>query len=174
MAEIALITVTEVKQYREISHRWTDNETRFNAFVMEVQRRNLRELLGESLYYAFMNDDRTSGIYAELLNGKEYTYDGDTISFYGVKPFIIYHWLAIEVNAGDLFHSAYGNISFNNNPQQNFVPAKNAKEEVRRYQENAVMYANDIRQFLNEFSSTYPLWEGDYHRPQTEFEFDII
>ena len=54
MAETALITITNVRDFRLVDSKF--DSTKFAAFVQEVQRKNLRGLLGDALYYAFMND----------------------------------------------------------------------------------------------------------------------
>ena len=88
MAEAALITISDVQTYRKIDPKII--QAKFDAYVNEVQRKNLRELLGDALYYAFMADDRSAGIYKDLLDGKTYTYSGDTIQYYGLVPLLVY------------------------------------------------------------------------------------
>lgn len=156
MAETNLITISDVRNYRQVDEKF--NAVRFGAFVTEVQRKNLRNLLGDALYLDFMNDARTSGKYADLLNGKEYTYDGQTIKYYGIKPALVYWWLALATREGDLFLSAVGAFNYSNNPQQNFESAKEKNSVAQSYQETAQGYANDIIKFLDTYSTTYPLW----------------
>ena len=176
MAEQILITVANVQEYRNISNRWNDSEIneRFNSYALEVQRINLRELLKPALYLDLVNKYPDGGIYDDLVNGVEYIYSNETIKFEGLKPFLCYHWLAIETNEGDLFHSTYGNIDFVNNPQQNFNQSKLKLQAVQRYIENANSYRNDIIQFLNEKSSIYTLWKGDNKTRKTNFQISII
>jgi hypothetical protein len=49
MAEIALITKADIQGYRYISEQMQDE--RLAAYIQEVQRFKLRELLGREMYY---------------------------------------------------------------------------------------------------------------------------
>lgn len=158
MAESILITVTDVNSFRQIDTKI--DSTRFDAFAMDVQRANLRQLLGDALYYSFMADARTSGIYKDLLTGKDYLYSGNTIKYYGIKPTLCYWWLAMAAREGELFHSGYGAIELVNNNQQNFESSKNKERIAQGYMEKAQYYANDLIKFLNQNSDSYPLWMG--------------
>lgn len=171
MAETALISISNIREYRSVSLQI--ETTRFNDFVMDVQRSDLRQLLGDSLYYDFMNDDRTSGKYKDLLDGKTYEYNGETIKFYGVKPFLCYLWLALFTREGDNFQSNSGNIQFVNNQVQNlqYLQAREKKEREQSYRESATIYENDIIKFLNTYSSTYTLWKGDTEKKLTSFNW---
>lgn len=160
MAEISLITVSDVNGFRKIDSKWSSQQTRFDSYVNDIQRKNLKLLLGDALYYAFMESDRASGIYYDLLNGKTYTYNNQTIKYYGIKPALCYWWLAIACREGDLFLSRQGAIQFVNNPQHNFETAKEKERIATGYTETAEAYANDIKKFLNENSELYPLWDS--------------
>jgi len=167
MAETSLITITNIQTYREIDPKF--NQIRFDGFVNEIQRTNLRDLLGGSLYYAFMADGRTAGIYADLLNGKMYTKDGETIQYYGLIPMLCYWWLTVAARESELFQSAYGSIQLVNNQQQSFESAREKERIAVSYMERAQSYANDTILFLNSSSASYPLWKGDDERNVTEF-----
>jgi hypothetical protein len=167
MAETSLITITDIRTYRSVDSKF--DATRFAAFLGEVQRLNLRGLLGDALYLDFMKDARTSGKYADLLNGKEYEVDGETINFYGLKPCLAYWWLAIATREGDLFHSQVGAIQLVNNPQQMFETAKQKESIALNYMQTAQQYANDVIKFLNENYTTYPLWGSTSEKSETQF-----
>jgi hypothetical protein len=167
MAESALITITDVRLYRSVDSKF--DETRFNSFVGEVQRINLRGLLGDALYLAFMASERTSGIYADLLNGKDYTYESETIHYYGLKPVLCYWWLSLAAREGDLFMSQVGAINLVNNPQQSFESAKQKDQIAIQYMQNAQQYANDVIKFLNENATDYPLWKSTSEVSKSNF-----
>ena len=167
MAETALITIAEVQVYRDIDPKI--NATRFAAYVNELQRKNLRELLGDALYYDFMMDARTSGKYADLLNGKTYTYGNQTIQYYGLKPALCYWWLAISAREGESYHSGYGVINFTNNQQQSFESSKEKERLCASYMQTAQGYANDIIKYLNANTAAYPLWVGDSEKQENQF-----
>jgi len=167
MAEAALITISDVSTYRRVDPKL--NSDRFNTYVMEAQRTNLRGLLGDALYYALMADDRISGIYADLLNGKSYVYENQTIQYYGLKPALCYWWLAIFAREGEQFNANVGAIQFVDNPQQYFQSAKQKETLAQQYLETANDYANGIIKFLNENADDYPLWETDTEKSSVNF-----
>ncbi len=158
MAETTLISIADVQVYRQVDAKF--NTARFDAFCTDIQRNNLRGLLGDALYYAFMASERDSGAYKELLDGKTYQENGNTIQYYGLKPLLCYWWLAICAREGDLFHSNVGVVEFTNNPQQNFDRAREKDRTATQYMETAQNYANDTIKFLNANASTYPLWQS--------------
>lgn len=167
MAETQLITLTDVQAYRQVDAKF--NTARFNSFCNDIQRNNLRGLLGDALYYAFMADTRAVGVYAELLNGKTYTENGNTIQYYGLKPLLCYWWLAIYAREGDMFQSNVGPVQFTNNPQQNFETSREKDRVATQYMETAQNYANDTIKFLNANSSTYPLWQSNAETNKVNF-----
>lgn len=167
MTETNIITISNVQSYRQIS---TNMKTeRFDAFQLEVLQTNLKQLLGEPLYYAFFKDFSGAAPatqkYKDLLDGKEYVLSSETIQYHGLKPFVIYHWLALFAREGDLFQASYGNVQFNNNTQQNMQSSKEKDKIVYNFLSKATEYENNIVQYLNEYSSTYPLWEGGTDKP---------
>jgi hypothetical protein len=167
MTEISLITIADVQKFRRIDSKF--NQEKFDAYLNEVQRNNLRNLLGDALYYAFMNDDKISGIYKDLLDGKVYNYDNTEIQYFGLKPFISYCWLSIAVREGDLFISTTGPVNFANNPQRHFELSKEKERIAIAYTEIANDYANDIIKFLNENNENYPLWKNKKETNSSEF-----
>jgi len=167
MAETTLITITDVQVYRQVDAKFS--VPRFNSMLTDVQRNNLRGLLGDALYYAFMADQRTVGAYAELLNGKTYLSNGNTIQYYGLKPLLAYWWLAIAARESELFLSNIGAVQFVNNPQQNFETAKEKERIATGYMETAQGYANDTIKFLNANASDYPLWQAGSETNKVNF-----
>lgn len=168
MAETNLISITDVRNYRQVDLKF--DAIKFTSFCHEIQRKNLRNLLGDALYKAFMSDNRIAGIYADLLNGKDYSYNSDLITFYGIKPILAYWWLAITTREGDLFLGTIGAIQFVNNQQQSFETAKEKERIAAGYMETAQGYANDLIKFLNYNYTSYSLWKRENNESNsTEF-----
>jgi len=167
MAETNLIIISDVQAYRQIDSKF--NQVRFDTFCQEIQRKNLRGLLGDALYYAFMSDTRAAGIYKELLDGKQYQESSNSIQYYGLKPILCYWWLAIAARESELFHSNVGAIQFVNNQQQNFETAKEKERIATGYMETAQTYANDCIKFLSANAASYPLWIASSEVNQTNF-----
>ena len=166
MAESNLITISDVQVYRRIDPKF--NADRFGAFVMDIQRVNLRQLLGDALYLDFFANISDTK-YSDLRVGKDYTYNSQTIHYYGLKPYLCYLWLSIAAREGDLFLTNYGTIQLNNNPQQAFERASERDRIAVQYIETATSYANDIVKFLNENAATYLLWVRSGESNKTNF-----
>lgn len=170
-AECPLINVSDVSQYRQIQS--TFEEERFYAYVNEIQQKNLRQLLGGALYLdLFKNIAETK--YQELRDGKEYSYSGETIMYYGLKKPLIYWWLALATREGELYHTDYGAVQMVNNEQQSYESARKKEQVAINYGQTATSYANDVIQFLDENSATYTLWEGNKRKNQSNiFSFKL-
>lgn len=162
MAEVLLITNSDIQAYRRIDPNY--NADRFNAFLLEAQRTNLRQLLGDELYCDLM-DNSTEVKYVELIAGKKQ----NGKYFFGIKAALVYWWLVIYSREGELFHSGFGAVEFTNNPQQSFEKAKEKERIATGYMEIAQTYANDVIAFLNENSSTYPKWVGKNQENKVNF-----
>lgn len=168
MAETSLITISDIQAYRAIDPKF--NQTRFTAFVMEVQRKNLRGLLGDALYFDLFATDPMPAKYTTLVDGGVYNYQGRTVQYYGLIPALCYWWLAVATREGDMFHSGYGAIQFVNNEQQHFETAKEKERIAASYMETAQGYVNDIVKFLNTNKAEYPLWiSGNENEQVTKF-----
>lgn len=164
MAKIILKN-TDVQEYRDISANY--KQERFDSFALEVQETQLRELLGDGLYYALVNDLDANGEpqtqkYTDLVDGKEYVYDNETIFYFGIKPFLSYHWLALNMREGNVRQADYGNVVFDDNPQDNMVSV--SQKQIDRVNAhlmtNVTSYRNNIVRFLNENDSEYEQWDG--------------
>lgn len=180
MAKKIILKSSDVEQYADISDNY--EESRFNVFALRAQETQLRELLGDALYYALINDLDVSGVpqsapYTTLVNGESYTYDNETVEYFGLKPFLAFHWLAINNREGDIRQADYGNIMYSDNPQDNMTKmSKSQKDEVNAsYMSSSVSYRNNIVQYLNEKDDDYPTWEGRCeNKPNTSFNIMTI
>lgn len=167
MAETILITNADVQSYRRIDPNF--ETTRFNSFVMEIQRTNLRNLLGAAMYKDFFDKYPDGGVYDDLFNGKDYEYSGENIHYYGMIPILVYWWLALATREGELFLSNYGSVQFVENTQQNYQIAKEKERAATGYMQTSQNYVNDLIQFVNENSSDYPFWTYNKERKGIDF-----
>ncbi len=165
MAAKIILTSSDVDFYRKISAQY--NSDKFNAFAFDCQQVYLRELLGDALYYELYNDLDVYGVpqnspYTELVDGETFSDGTDTIIYFGLKPFLAYHWLKKALIHGDQFFADYGNISFSDNPQDH-MQKQNASEKrliISDFDTAIISYRNNIVEYLNEKSNTFDKWEG--------------
>jgi hypothetical protein len=163
MAKKIILKPDDISIYRKISPNY--DSTRFNSFALTIQETQLRELLGDALYKALYDDldvngDPQSSPFIELVNGEDYTYSGNTIEYFGIKPYMSYHWLKLSVREGDLFHSDYGNINFSDNPQDNMIKLSGQDRDriTAAYGTFITSYRNNIVQYLNNKGNTFSTW----------------
>lgn len=164
MAKKIILKITDAQEYASISH----NKEEFEILALNAQETDLRELLGDALYYVLYNDLDANGApqnepYIKLVNGITYTYDGDTIEYFGLKPFLTFVWLAYNVRGeGDNKVTNYGNALLGDDPQSYLTKtSKSERDELNStYMKRVTSYRNNIVQYLNDNDTEFPTWEG--------------
>jgi hypothetical protein len=160
MAEVSLIDVEDVRDYSDLQSLY--NTDRFDTYVNRAQKRELRDLLKDALYYDMFlkvtDIDTIAAPYSVLVNGTTYTYNGETIQYYGIKPFLVFHFLALLVIEDNTFFTDSGPQMFQN--PDLYARAKNLKELKNEFLAEAARYGNEVIKFLEEHKSTYTKWEG--------------
>jgi len=108
--------------------------------------------------------------YTKLLNGTAYELNNKTISFKGLRPLIIWHFLASYLIDGSLKQSDVGNINIIGS---NFSNASNRQlnEARSNYLENAIRERNHIIDYLELNSSIYELFKGQAKQNTQDFNF---
>jgi len=90
MAEQRIITKTDIQAFWNIPN--TVQDERVNIAILEAQQSDLKRVLGEMLYYAFIENYDGSTFpdanYLKLFNGGDYDYKGNTVYFSGVKQLL--------------------------------------------------------------------------------------
>lgn len=169
-----LINQSDIKIYRPIADIPAE---RINVYIEESQKAELRAVLGEPLYYDFITKYNDSGDpmytnYQNLLNGTTYTYNNDTIEFFGIKPMLVYYTLARFLTNQPMNITRYG-VVMKTNDQSSNASAEQVRMTSNELRGEAVRYQNDLVQFLVEKSTTYPLYDSSDSKPidETTFRF---
>lgn len=165
MAKKIILKEADVKEYIDLSGNF--NNARFDKFALRVQEQQLRELLEDPLYNLLYSDLDASGVpqnepYIKLVNGETYTDSGDQIQYFGLKPFISFHWAAINTREGDNFAADYGNVSYDPNPQDSLTGrSQGALDRLSSsYMKSVTSYRNNIVKYLNDNDTDFPDWTG--------------
>lgn len=163
MAKKVILKLADIQVYSDIADNF--KPARLQRFATRVQETQLRELLNDAFYNALINDLDVNGNpqnapFVALINGKTYEFNGKTVEYFGLKPFLVFHWLSINIREGDIFMSNAGNISFDQNPQDNMVKIsqKTIDSINATYLNSIISYTNNITRFLNENQNDYTLW----------------
>jgi hypothetical protein len=136
-----------------------------SPYILEAQRSDLADLLGQSLYYAFwqgMNPPSPAQpytIWTDLLNGIEYTPERSTdpIYFYGVKPYLVYGTFARFLNKSQVKMTRAGAVS-KRTDESEYID-KDTLDKLRVETDSfAELYKQNIIAFLNTKRADYPLW----------------
>lgn len=165
-----IITLAEVRQYRDVDSSY--DSTRFAGFLRGVQDQDLRELLGDALWYDMFITDFAAP-YDVLIDGESYEYNNETIYYPGLKPFLIWSWLSKLPLEGNNHHTQSGDVAYLRDVTQ--APSAKIMNQVKEeYKRNAAIEANKIIQYLNQKRSTYPLWDSKDKKNESSYQFEII
>lgn len=154
--ETILLTQAKVRELYDIDTNM--NSTQFNQYALRVQRNSLKSTLGTTLY----NDitaTTPSQDYSALLDPY-------------IENYLAAAFIAKYTIEGSLFHTNTGNFQFANDTTQG--AAKWQLQQVsENYKAEQQTYANEMIEYLNDNSSTYPLW-GNETSESTSFSFSIV
>lgn len=168
--EALLITLGDILQYRQIDKQINGNS--LNGHILSAQRTNLLPLLGAGFYYDVVNDLVT---YANFIDGNISYNDseGNDAFYFGLKPFLVFHTLGYLLNDNNLKIADAGNLNLLDNTFQKATgqELKSAKDD---YINQAIIYMNNIIDYLDQNIGTYPKWDRKSERNQTDFEMQII
>jgi hypothetical protein len=168
--EQLLITAAKLKKYRPTAEL---PEERVGPFILEAQQLDVKPIINELLYYDLCkNFDDTEN--QTLLDGGEYTYQGNTYYFEGLGAVIAYFALARFVRANPLHIVSYGIVT-KNTPQSTPAPQELITAEVNALKSAAHGYIHEVKLFLERHPEDYPLYrtggEDIKHHRKSSFKF---
>lgn len=160
--ETVLITQDDIKVYRPTAEL---DQERIVPFIREAQTLDLKPVLNDVFYYDFVkkfNNDAADEyeVYQEFLNGKEYTYAGDTYFFDGLKPMLCYYALARFVASNPVNITRAGIVT-KTNQQSQPVDGGTLRAAVNELRSSAVFYQAEVIKFLERNPTDYPLWQTE-------------
>lgn len=147
--------------------------TMLEPHIQKAQDLDLKPVLGDVLYYDFMNKFLVTGdaMYANyqlLLNGTSYTYGGETIYYEGIKPYMVCKTLVRLATAQPAQLTRYGFVTKIVNGSQ---PVDNdaIKRFINGQNSDAQTYQNSICQYLNNNTTTFTKFKGEQTSSTTGF-----
>lgn len=158
---VLLINQQDIKIYRPTAEL---EDARINPYILESQLMDLKPVLNPALFLEFISkfnleSDPLYARYNELLFGKEYTYQGQTIRFEGVRPMLCYYTLARFV-ANNQAHITANSITVKTNAQSQPADPSIVRTMVNELRSCALNYQNEVVTFLERNPSTYPLYNS--------------
>lgn len=171
MDKRVLVTLSDLKQLRPLAEL---DGSRWEQFAVEAQDQDLRPILGDGLYYDFMNEvfdtgDDMYSHYQNLLNGVAWTYNGQTVYFDGLKPMVGYFTLARFVQNNSVNITRYGVVT-KVVPQSAPADSQIIKQVVNELRSNAITYKNQVDTYLLNNQTTYTLYIGSNSAIKTSFK----
>lgn len=163
----ALITLSEVQQYKQVSN--SINTAKFNELVLQAQRVELYPLLGEDLYQALV---RTPASYSDLLDGGDYTYNGKTFYNEGLKSVLAHYWYAYHSFYGDQVDTAFGLREKLNNDVSKQVDTSMKKTMFEKNCNYAYNLWLNVERFL--IRTNEPLYICNQKKHNTHFRISKI
>ena len=154
-----LITRDNIREFRPLPKSM--EPARILPYIQEAQQLELKRLLGDAFYLDFMTNYDNASVtydkYRDLLNGKTYSYGGNTIEHPGLTGFLAYHTLAKFINNNQVNATSFGVVV---KEWEGSKPVESAsiRQVVTELRSNALALQADIEKFLSANASTYPLW----------------
>ncbi len=170
-----LITIKDIRKIRPSADIPSD---RLTPFIQEVQRFELKEVLGSAFYKALEDEwdanlKFTTTAYVELLDGKDYEYNSQTIHYYGLKDMMAYFVLSKFIIEQPVNIARYGIVQ-KTIDQSEPVSSSRIRMVSDELLSNAVKLRDELIQFLGENESTYTLYStstSKVQKNQTGFHF---
>lgn len=160
---MALLTLSQQQQIKSIRTNWANerkaqvNGTNFEQLQKEVEENELLKLLGN----AFLLDVQTNPTnpdYIILLDGATFEdCNGNTTRFRGIRYQLGYLNYAQYLLESGLTDSYTGFVQKNRQETQN-APQGALKNQQQRFREFALNDFELMKDYLNQNSATYPLW----------------
>lgn len=119
-------------------------------------------------------DFSTENKYTKLLNGETYTNsNGNFVLFYGLRPYLCWHFLSAYLVDGSMKQSDLGNINILG---ENFTGASSfqLKESKSEYLQNTIRQSNFIKEYLNQKESDFQLWKSTTKENIVNYDFFIV
>ena len=150
-----LVNKYDIQEFRPISKSTSDKK--INTFIDDAQILDLKPLMGEKFFFEVLANYNN---YYDLLNEKEYQFDGAIIISPGLKKVLVYFSYARYQLFGSQTDTAFGTVE-KNFQDGNHIDRINKKEVYKQTQQMAYQYWEEIERYLNRNQDLYPLWKKD-------------
>jgi hypothetical protein len=159
MSQVLLVQRSDITDYRSLSAN-LNVEKKLNPFILAAQNMDLKGLIGNAFLNALVKDFSGSpslATYSDLFNGSEWTCSGKQYKHHGLKSVLSLFSYARYVIDSNSESTAFGTQEKKNEYSDQIEWRKLTAMQENAEQE-ALAYWEDVKQFLNDNSSSYPLW----------------
>lgn len=174
MALPAIITIDDVREIRPITAN--TNQDHIEPYIIEAQEQELKQLLGQSFYFAFVTDLEGGGSPENelLFDGGEYENGNQTWNFRGVKEFLSFAAFARYVIRNNQQVTRFGVVT---KVVEESTAVSTAMANQERSDARAVQMSvqREITEFLEANPTDYPLFRERSTTPTKQsFKFSKI
>jgi hypothetical protein len=160
-ADSLLITKADLQKIRPTA--LLDND-RVEPFIRDAQKFDLKPELNDVLFLDLLKkfdktDDASYAKYQDLLDGKEYTKDEQTIRFGGIREILCYYTFARFLPEHPMHITRFG-LTMKIVDQSAPTQGGDIKRVVDILKSNASTLVRDMRTFLDDNAADYPLWRA--------------
>ncbi len=160
MAEQLIISYTDVNEFWPLS-KHIDND-KIEANILRSQQADLKPVLGDPLYYAFIEDYDSPGVftspqYQKLFDGGEYLYNNETIYFSGCRS-LLASFAYNRISAINKINVVRGGTVVKTIEQSETGANADIRHASRKAFEEATRIEKEVLQFLYTERSSYPLF----------------
>lgn len=160
------IDKVEIAKHREISKNVRDDK--INPYIEDAQRLDLKPLLGERLYNAI---NKTPANHTLLMDGGEYTYEGETYDHPGLKKVLSIYAYARYVMFGSYTDTAFGFVEKSSQDSKSVGDA-HKRTLYTQNQNTAAAYFEEVALYMSRVN--YALWKTDCRPNYSGFRISKI
>jgi len=173
MAEVAIIAKADIQNLWDFSENI--DQSKIDAAILRAQQTDLESILGAPLYHEFIEDYNgltfDTATYQNLYDGGEYTYNGQTIYYRGIKALLsVYSYVHLMdiirinvVRSGQVYKVS---------EESEFLEDFQARADNRKAKSDAIRLEKDTLQFIETNISDYPLFRyREYREVKTSYNF---
>lgn len=163
MIDKLIITIDDIARFRPMS-KLIPNE-RITPFIRESQVQDLLPVLGDTLFYDFVNkfdnpSDGSYSIYQDLLQGKIYTPSGyaSSVIYSGIIPMLSYFTLARYYQNAQVNATSYGVVQ-KNTEYSTSISNQSVQNSADYLRSLGISFQDGVIKFLSDNQTIYPLYQ---------------
>lgn len=161
---MTLLTLEDIQEHKPMSKN-IDWDKKVEPFIKEAQYFDLKDIVGDALYLALVQEVDTDNFvkYGDLWKGSTYKCGGDDTINPGLKKVLVYYSYARFLTNAPTNSVAYDMVRKENKYSEG-TSRKDLADSVAQAQSGGRGLEFDVIKFLNTNSSDYPL----YKCPETQ------
>lgn len=158
-----IITLQDIIDFKPISIN-VNQAKALNPFILEAQEFDIRSILGDSFYLAILDDLPALANYGDLVNGVQYTFEGNLYETKGIKACLIYYSYARYLANANQVSTPSGMVS-KTNDYSDPTSEKTLSRLIQQARSGAIHFQEQFIDYLNRNESLYPLWKNNCKKP---------